>query len=203
MTNSDTDAVLAYRNFLAAEDHLDELIYHATSREEELRLKQMEHDTIFLRDSIMPPEVDSTKHCLVKHYATAYEAVRERWKALQTEELYWHKRLAYELLTDALEMLWGRKINICERCYDGNNTDGGGHSRDEARHGQSREPIQTVSLGGGLSLSSLQEAGPVWTATDGSRGEAFQRESLGATISAGDTDGKDDTNRQHYVGTDW
>lgn len=139
---SDMDAVLAYRNLLAAEDHLDELIFRATSSEEKFILRAMLADTVNLRDEIMPAEADSTKHCLVKHYAIAYEAIRERWKDLLTDELYWAKRHAYDLLVNALEMLWGRSIITCERCdYERKNNRNTG---DATPDGLTRESVQTT-----------------------------------------------------------
>lgn len=148
---SDMDAVMAYRNYLAAEDHLDELIHRATTSEEKRDLEAMLDETIYIRDNIMPAESDATKHCLVKHYAAGYEGVRERWKDKRTEELYYLKKHAYDLLINALEMVWGRKIITCERCdYDRNRTEiqtpsgSGSDTVGGIERGQSTGLIQTT-----------------------------------------------------------
>lgn len=146
---SDIDAVLAYRNYLAAEDHLDELIFRATTSEERRNLEAMLDEVIYIRDNIMPSENDPTKHCLVKHFAVGYEAVRERWKDKRTEELYYLKKHAFDLLIDALEMVWGRKIITCERCDYGRNTNednrnSEANSGTTVEHGQSRLTVSSA-----------------------------------------------------------
>lgn len=150
--SSDMDAVMSYRHYLAAEDHLDELIFRATTSQEKAALKAMQDDVIYLRDHIMPPEADPLKHCLVKHFAAGYEGARERWKDIQDEETYYNKKIAYDLLIDALEMLWERKIITCERCNYGRNETGiyttsgsGDDSLRGAEYGQSRGTISTIS----------------------------------------------------------
>lgn len=176
---SDMDAVLAYRNYLAAEDHLDELIVRATTSQERIALEAMLDLTIELRDEIMPAEADPTKHCLVKHYAAGYEAVRERWKALRTEELYWAKKHAYDLLIDALEMLWDRTIITCERCnYDKRNSssDGGDTGAgDEPR--QSRDAVQSTSSSREPGILSVQTTNTGRTYVSGSGSDTSESES--------------------------
>lgn len=110
------DRVLAYRNFLAAEDHLDELLSQATSSDERAILNGIKWNIIYLRDDVMPKEVDKRFHCLVKHLATAYEACREVAKATNDELDVQRAETCQLLLTQALERLWGRKITTCERC---------------------------------------------------------------------------------------
>lgn len=114
--NSDMDRLLAYRNYLAAEDHLDELINKAESSDEKIALRILKAEVIICRDRIMPEEKDSRYHCLVKHLATAYEACREVCKAENTADNNAVMSLTYEALIDALQRLWGRDIEICERC---------------------------------------------------------------------------------------
>lgn len=199
--NSDMDAVMAYRNYLAAEDHLEELIRHASTSEEKAKLEQMEADTIYLRDHVMPPEADSFKHCLVKHYSAAYEGMREKWKANRTEELREQKQIAYDLLIDALEMLWGRKINVCERCTHGderNSASSGTDTEGGTGHGQPRGSVQTASSSGICLIPSLQETGAMGseisvsggTAGDGEEGDItfFDGDSFGEIHSAGGGD---------------
>lgn len=150
---SDMDAVMAYRNYLAAEDHLDELIHRATSSEEKRKLEAMLDETIHIRDNIMPKEHDPTRHCIVKHFSAGYEGVRERWKDKRTEELYYLKRQAYDLLIDALEMVWGRKIITCERCdYERTSSRDTG---DATSDGITRGTIQAVSADREPSVQSV------------------------------------------------
>lgn len=110
------DRVLAYRNFLAAEDHLDEIISQATSSDERAELLGIKWNIIYLRDDVMPKEVDKRFHCLAKHLATAYEACREVAKATNDELDVRRAETCQLLLTQTLEKLWGRKITTCERC---------------------------------------------------------------------------------------
>lgn len=176
---SDMDAVLAYRNLLAAEDHLDELYARATTSEDKCNLEAMLEDTIALREVVMPKEANPIYHCLVKHYATAYEAAREVWKDTRTAGAWWAKTDAYNLLITALEMLWGRKIITCERC----DYAGAGQSLGPVPgHGQSRDSVPTVSLGGGLGIQSLPDSGAheyaastSGSTTSKSQGESFTK----------------------------
>lgn len=186
---SDMDAVLAYRNLLAAEDHLDELIFRAVDSEEKFTLRAMLADTINLRDEIMPAEHDPTKHCLVKHYAIAYEAIRERWKDLMTDELYWTKRHAYDLLINALEMLWGRQIITCERC-DYERTARGNTER-TAPNGQPRGAIQTTGVDREPSVQSVSGARQSGSGADSSEPQVDGWESGSITHHDWDRYGKD------------
>lgn len=113
--NEDLDRLLAYRNFLAAEDHLDELIGGIHSQEEGNFLMGIKNEIEFLRDDVMPKEVDKDYHCVVKHVATAYEACREVAKATHDELDINRARATRDLLIGLLEKLWGRRIITCER----------------------------------------------------------------------------------------
>lgn len=114
--NESMDRLLAYRNFLAAEDHLDELLYSPHNQEEQIFLDGVKEEIEQLRSVIMPEEVNKEYHCLVKHVATAYEACREVHKASElVDDLEIAKR-TQTLLYELLEHLWGRKIVNCERC---------------------------------------------------------------------------------------
>lgn len=168
--SSDMDAVMAYQNLLAAENHLDELIFRASDSEERFTLRAMLAETINLRDEIMPAEQDPTKHCLVKHYAAAYEGLRERWKDLRTDEAYLDKQHAYDLLVSSLEMLWGRSIITCERCdYERTIRRDTKSTFDD---GEPRGAIQAVSDNREPSIQGVPEA-----RTSGSRVSSSQPES--------------------------
>lgn len=114
--NEDLDRLLAYRNFLAAEDHLDELLGGASSLEEERFLEGIKNEIEYLRDDVMPKEVNKDFHCVVKHIATAYEACREVAKATHEELDINRARATRDLLITLLEKLWDRKVITCERC---------------------------------------------------------------------------------------
>lgn len=112
----DLDRLLAYRNFLAAEDHLDELLYSPASSEEESFLTGLKNEIEFLRDDVMPKEDNKEFHCIVKHLSVAYEACREVAKATHHELDINRANACRGLLTTVLERLWGRKVVTCERC---------------------------------------------------------------------------------------
>lgn len=114
--NEDLDRLLAYRNFLAAEDHLDELLYSPASSEEEFFLTGLKNEVEYLRDDVMPKEVNKEFHCVVKHLSLAYEACREVAKATHEELDISRANACRGLLNTVLERLWGRKIIVCERC---------------------------------------------------------------------------------------
>lgn len=114
----DLDRLLAYRNFLAAEDHLDELLGGVVSIKEETMFTGIKNEIEYLRDDVMPKEVNKDFHCLVKHIATAYEACREVAKATHDELDINRAKATRDLLTSLLEQLWGRQITKCERCKD-------------------------------------------------------------------------------------
>lgn len=114
--NEDLDRLLAYRNFLAAEDHLDELLYSPSTSEEKAFLQGIKNEIVYMRDDVMPAEVNKEYHCLVKHLATAYEACREVAKATQSDLDVYRAEGAQKILLRCLERLWGRKVITCERC---------------------------------------------------------------------------------------
>lgn len=144
------DRVLAYRNFLAAEDHLDELISKAVSSDERAELLGIKWNIVYLRDDVMPKEIDKRFHCLVKHLATAYEACREVAKVTNSELDVQRAETCQLLLVQALEKLWGRKITTCERC--GVKEDNGGLQEESA--GDS-----TSSVDDGITGVSIQGVG--------------------------------------------
>jgi len=114
--NEDLDRLLAYRNFLAAEDHLDELLGGLASTEDEAFITGIKNEIEYLRDDVMPKEVNKDFHCVVKHIATAYEACREVAKATHEELDITRAKACRELLVTLLEKLWGREVITCERC---------------------------------------------------------------------------------------
>lgn len=186
---SDMDAVMAYRNYLAAEDHLDELIFRAPTTEEKFILEAMQEETIWLRDQIMPAEADPMKHCLVKHYAAAYEGVRERWKDLKTEQLFYAKKHAFELLINALEMLWDRHIITCERC-DYERT-ARRDTEQATSDGKSRPIVYSVGLDREPSIQGVSGTRESGSGTDSSELEAYSGESEGITHHNWDRHGED------------
>lgn len=113
----DLDRLLAYRNFLAAEDHLDELLYSPESSEEQSFLTGIKNEIEFLRDDVMPKEINRDFHCVVKHLSTAYEACREVAKATHEDLDINRANACRGILISVLERLWGRKIITCERCH--------------------------------------------------------------------------------------
>lgn len=115
----DLDRLLAYRNFLAAEDHLDELLYSPATSEEQAFLTGLKNEIEYMRDDVMPREVNKDFHCIVKHLSIAYEACREVAKATHDELDINRANACRGLLNTVLEKLWGRKIITCERCKDG------------------------------------------------------------------------------------
>ena len=145
--NEDLDRLLAYRNFLAAEDHLDELIGGIHSQEEGNFLMGIKNEIEFLRDDVMPKEVDKDYHCVVKHVATAYEACREVAKATHDELDINRARATRDLLIGLLEKLWGRRIITCERCKDAARrvqAEGAGDSAETINDGLSGNGVQRV-----------------------------------------------------------
>ena len=113
---TDLDRLLAYRNLLAAEDHCDELYYSPFGIQEALYLDGIKDDLVDLRDRVMPAEAEPRYHCLVKHVATAYEALREVYKATGDEADRNNMNRAQSLLYSLLKKLWGHEVGLCERC---------------------------------------------------------------------------------------
>lgn len=109
------DRLLAYRNLLCAEDHIDEIRSSADS--EELRKLEIFKRIIeHTRSALMPPEADKRYHCVVKHLATAYEAMREVYKVSDNELDDAHAIIIRDIMLECLERLWGYKPITCERC---------------------------------------------------------------------------------------
>lgn len=146
--SEDLDRLLAYRNFLAAEDHLDELLGGVHSIEEESFLTGIKNEVEYLRDDIMPKEVNKDFHCVVKHIATAYEACREVAKATHEDLDIERAKAVRSLLVTLLEKLWDRKIVTCERCMNyeprGIQTEDSGDIIVSTFDGFSGKPIQGV-----------------------------------------------------------
>lgn len=149
--NEDLDRLLAYRNFLAAEDHLDELLYGPKTIEEEAFLTGLKNEIEYLRDDVMPKEVDKNFHCVVKHLSLAYEACREVAKATHEDLDINRANACREILITVLEKLWGRKIVTCERCGVKEENGTGGIQEENTRSfvdttldGLTRESVQRV-----------------------------------------------------------
>lgn len=175
--NEDLDRLLAYRNFLAAEDHLDELIGGAHTSEEEAFLTGVKNEIEYLRDDIMPREVNKDFHCVVKHVATAYEACREVAKATHEELDITRAKAVRELLVALLEKLWGRKVIICERCKDGRlQEEGSGNTAEAIDDGLTRGSIQGVGSDRIASVSSGASGDPFGGEADGTEPNFAGRE---------------------------
>ena len=146
--NEDLDRLLAYRNFLAAEDHLDELLGGTVPHEMESYLMGVKNEIEYLRDDVMPKEANKDFHCLVKHVATAYEACREVAKATHYELDINRANATRDLLMSLLEKLWDRKVIKCERCKDatrGIQDEGAGSASEASDDGLSRGSVQGSS----------------------------------------------------------
>ena len=140
------DRLMVYRNFLAAEDHLDELISGPKSPEELRFLMGIKEHIELLRDGVMPAEVNKEYHCLVKHISMAYEGCRELAKSTHSSSDRERAIEVRNILIELLEKLWGRKIITCERCKDGKlQEDGGGDDGETSDRGQSSGAIQGAS----------------------------------------------------------
>lgn len=178
--NEDLDRLLAYRNFLAAEDHLDELIGGAHTSEEETFLTGVKNEIEYLRDDIMPREVNKDFHCVVKHVATAYEACREVAKATHEELDIARAKAVRSLLITLLEKLWGRKVITCERCKDGRlQEEGSGNTAETFDDGFARGSIQGISSDRITSVSSSETGDPFGGEADGIEPNFAGREAEG------------------------
>lgn len=146
------DRVLAYRNYLAALDHLDELLYSPETKEKEDFLQGIKNEVTYLCDDVMPSEKDKDYHCLVKHLATAYEACREIAKATQSDLDRYRAESTQRLLYQCLEKLWGCKLINCARCGKKDNESRGiqeeslGSIASTFNSGLTRDTIQGGSL---------------------------------------------------------
>jgi hypothetical protein len=166
--NEDLDRLLAYRNFLAAEDHLDELLYSPSSSEEYDFLTGLKNEIEYLRDDVMPKETNKDYHCVVKHLSTAYEACREVAKATHEELDINRANACRGLLNTALEKLWGRKIITCERCKDGRIQEESSRDSTEAfDDGFAGRGVQGNSTDRIFGLSSSEGSGNSGSETDG------------------------------------
>lgn len=110
------DRLLVYRNLLAAEDHCDEIIYGDKDMDTKYFVEGIKSETEVARDMIMPKEENKDFHCLVKHYAAAYEAAREVFKISKKDEDRIVMMMCHDILSACLERLWGHKLVTCDRC---------------------------------------------------------------------------------------
>lgn len=114
--NETMDRYYGYRNLLAAEEHISELLMGPESSEEASFLRGTLNEIRYLRDDFVPEEKNKRYHCLVKHLSAAYEAALEVSKATQEELDDIRAKALRSLLYSVLEKCLDRKIIICERC---------------------------------------------------------------------------------------
>ena len=176
--NEDLDRLLAYRNFLAAEDHLDELLYSPASSEEQTFLTGLKNEIEYLRDDVMPKEVNKDFHCVVKHLSTAYEACREVAKATHDELDINRANACRGLLNTVLEKLWGREITKCERCklYGGIQEESTGDSTEDIDDGLTGRGVQGNSTDRIFGISSSEASDPFGGEVNGTEPNITGRE---------------------------
>lgn len=120
---AEMDLVLAYKNLLAAEDHLREIMQGGIQSKDfeffDDLLKRLED----LRSSIMPQEVDPRFHCITKHLCSASIALDEVAKnyhgkgdSVSEAKYALYSERGRRLLNDVLGQLWGHDIENCGRC---------------------------------------------------------------------------------------
>ena len=175
--NEDLDRLLAYRNFLAAEDHLDELLCSPASMEDKNFLTGIKNEVEYLRDDVMPKETNKDYHCVVKHLSAAYEACREVAKATHDELDINRANACRGLLTTVLERLWGRKIITCERCKDGRvQEESTGNPAEAIDDGLTGGSLQGVGIDRVASVSSSTPSNDSGSEADGAEPEIAGRE---------------------------
>lgn len=113
---TEMDRLMVYQSLLAAENHCDEIIYGDVNFETKVFVEGIKNETEAARDMVMPEEADKDFHCLVKHYAAAYEGAREIFKVTKKLEDRTLMTMTHDLLVTCLEKLWGHKLINCERC---------------------------------------------------------------------------------------
>lgn len=178
--NEDLDRLLAYRNFLAAEDHLDELLYSPASSEEQSFLTGLKNEIEYLRDDVMPKETNKDYHCVVKHLSTAYEACREVAKATHDELDINRANACRGLLNTVLEKLWGRKIITCERCKDGRiQEESAGDTAEAIDDGFTGRSVQGISPDRIVSVSCSKTSDSIGSEADGAEPNFEGREAQG------------------------
>lgn len=177
--NEDLDRLLAYRNFLAAEDHLDELLYSPVTSEEQNFLTGLKNEIEYLRDDVMPKETNKDYHCVVKHLSVAYEACREVAKATHDELDINRANACRGLLNTVLEKLWGREITKCERCklHGGIQEESSRDTAETIDDGLARRGVQGNSLDRVLGISSSEAGDPFGGEIDGTQPDITGRES--------------------------
>ena len=178
----DLDRLLAYRNFLAAEDHLDELLYSPATSDEQSFLTGLKNEIEYLRDDVMPKETNSDYHCVVKHLSLAYEACREVAKATHEDLDINRANACRGLLTTTLEKLWGREITKCERCklYGGIQEESAGDSTEAFDDGFTGRGVQGNSTDRIFGISSSETGDPFGGEVDGTEPNLAGREAEGA-----------------------
>lgn len=174
----DLDRLLAYRNFLAAEDHLDELLYSPASSEELTFLTGLKNEIEYLRDDVMPTEVNKDYHCVVKHLSVAYEACREVAKATHDDLDINRANACRGLLNTVLEKLWGREITKCERCklHGGIQEESAGDTAETINDGFTGRGVQGISTDRIVGVSSSETGDPFGSETDGAEPDFTGRE---------------------------
>lgn len=110
------DRMMVYRNLLAAEDHLRELLNAADDYETTSYVHDTLHSIQNIRSNINFPEVNTKYHCLNKHLAAAAEAAAEVAKFTNDA---WDNEVARLLAAHSrkvLEKLIDKEIETCGRC---------------------------------------------------------------------------------------
>lgn len=114
-----TDRLVVYRNLLLAEDHLEEMLDTAQTKEElewmENVLKAIQG---FRSAYVRGKEKDDRFHCLMKHMAAAYEASREVEKISGDAQDRAHRDAFRQIYRMVAERVYGGKVNLCARCKD-------------------------------------------------------------------------------------
>ena len=145
------DRYLAYRNLLACEDHLQELLMGPESSDEGKFLRGTLYEVRYLRDDVIPKEKNKRYHCLVKHLSAAYEAAQEVAKATQEDLDEARAKALRSLLYSVIEKCLDRKVVICERCGAKENdgrlqTEGSRDSAETIDDGFARDGVQGISV---------------------------------------------------------
>lgn len=143
------DRVFVYKHLLATEDHIEENLEAPMSIDEENFLEGLLAYVRYLRDEIMPEEVNPRYHCIAKHLSAVAMGLSEIAKATEDNLDMAHSETARSTLVEVLEKLWGRKIYTCERCGvkeadepDGIQTEDRGSVTETIDDGLSRNGIQ-------------------------------------------------------------
>lgn len=146
------DRYLCYRNLLALEDHILELLMSPEDSEERELLLGFLNEVRYNRDDVLPDEKNKKYHCVVKHLSTAYEAALEVAKATQEDIDFCRAEVLRSMLYDAISKCLDRKVIVCERCgvkeengTRGVQTENTRSFIDSAFDGLTRDSVQRVS----------------------------------------------------------